>query len=142
TAAYGGGTNRIATATTDLRARAEAAMQKAAFDAAANTQAEAPVAAQAMASTATDMGEAVPEKVEDLIVSADSAKTSGFVHPGLLHNEEDFTRMRTHKGREPWKSGWERLTANNHASLNYKPRPVENVVRGRDRLATAPENYA
>lgn len=66
----------------------------------------------------------------------------GLLHPGLLHGDEDFKRMRTHKDREPWKSGWLRLQANPHASADYKPRAVENVVRGQDRLATAPQNYA
>lgn len=66
----------------------------------------------------------------------------GLRHPGLLHGDEDFQRMRTHMDREPWKSGWLRLLANPHASADYKPRPVENVVRGQDRLATAPQNYA
>ncbi len=73
----------------------------------------------------------------------DAKATSGaFVHPGMLHNEEDFKRMSAHIGEQPWKAGWERLTANKHASLNYKPRPVETVVRGQDRLHVEPENYA
>jgi hypothetical protein len=63
-------------------------------------------------------------------------------HPGLLHNEEDFARMRSHIGREPWKSGWEKLIANRHAQLDYRPRPVEVVVRGRDAAHTETENYA
>jgi hypothetical protein len=67
-------------------------------------------------------------------------KSGPFVHPGLLHDEEDFRRMRFNKGREPWKSGWERLVANRHSSLDYKPRPVEVVVRGGD--AGKPQNYA
>ncbi len=49
--------------------------------------------------------------------------------------------MRSHLDREPWKSGWGKLTSNPMASLAYQPRPVEVVVRGRDKLATASENY-
>ena len=75
---------------------------------------------------------------EESMTNLPAASTRAFVHPGLLHNEEDFQRMRTHLEQEPWKGGWERLIANRHASLNYRPRPVEMVVRGRDRLATAP----
>ena len=75
-------------------------------------------------------------------VEAEGLGRGGLVHPGLLHDDEDFQRMRTHKNREPWKSGWERLLANPHASVNYKPRPVANVVRGQDRLATAAQNYS
>lgn len=70
------------------------------------------------------------------------AKPIVFIHPGLLHNDADFERMRSHLNREPWKSGWEKLIANPHAALNYKPRPAELVVRGRDALHTEPENYA
>jgi hypothetical protein len=97
------------------------------------------VANVAMAQTTgpqmTNVPEATPGETEDLMT------TGAFVHPGLLHNEADFERMRTHKDREPWKSGWERLIANGHAQLNYKPRPVENVVRGADRLHTERQNY-
>ena len=54
-------------------------------------------------------------------------------HPGLLHTEADFKRMRERvaAGAEPWKSGWERLTASRHASLKWKPRPAGKIVRGR-----------
>jgi hypothetical protein len=136
---YAGGGARVPTAATDLRQRAQAAMTRAAADAAA---AEAAANAAAMATPVPSVSpEATPGEVEDLMAEEGSAKAGVFIHPGLLHSEEDFKRMRTHKGREPWKGGWERLTANRHASLDYKPNPVENVVRGRDRLATEPENY-
>ncbi|MGB8353061.1 MAG: alginate lyase family protein [Chthoniobacteraceae bacterium] len=140
---YNGGGARVPFAETDLRQRAMAAMSKAgAIVAAAATRAKEEATAAAMATPVASASpeEAVPGAMEDLTADA-GAKAGAFVHPGLLHNEEDFKRMRTHIGREPWKSGWEKLTANHHASLDYKPRPVENVVRGRDRLATAPENY-
>jgi hypothetical protein len=67
-----------------------------------------------------------------------------FVHPGLLHSDEDFKRMRlmVRSAREPWESGWEKLIANRHASLSYRPDPVAVVIRGRDRAHTEPENYA
>src|SRR5262249_13405569 len=72
---------------------------------------------------------------------AQTAKNTSFVHPGLLHNEDDFARMRSHLARDPWNAGWAKLIANRHASLDWKPRPVAIVVRGRDRLHTATENY-
>jgi len=78
----------------------------------------------------------------DAMTNLPPAHAGAFVHPGLLHNAADFQRMRTHLDQEPWKGGWERLIANRHASLDYKPRPVVNVVRGRDRLATETENYS
>ena len=74
--------------------------------------------------------------------SAAPAKPVAFVHPGLLHNDADFERMRTNLDREPWNSGWAKLTANPHASLDYQPRPVAEVVRGRDSLHTQTENYS
>lgn len=75
------------------------------------------------------------------VINAPEATPAGvFVHPGLLHNEGDFMRMRTHIDREPWKAGWERLIANRHSSLDYKPRAVEKVVRGS--AHGEPQDYA
>ena len=79
----------------------------------------------------------VPVKSASALTNA-----SKFIHPGLLHNEADFARMRSHLDREPWKSGWQKLIANPHATLNYQPRPAEVIVRGRDAMHTNAENYA
>lgn len=64
-----------------------------------------------------------------------------FTHPGLLHSEQDFERMRRNvaQGREPWLQGWQRLTANPHASLSWNPRPQSAVYRGNDRVHA--QNY-
>ncbi len=78
--------------------------------------------------------------MEGLLV--ESAKRGPFIHPGMLHSEEDLHRMRTHISLQPWKDGWGRLAANKHASLSYQPHPVEIVVRGRDAAHVKPENYA
>ncbi len=134
TASFSGGSERLAMAVTDLHERAAAAMQKAGGDEIAAAAATAAAPAEKDAAKGGDE----PSKVEDL---AEAQKTGTFVHPGMLHNEEDFKRMRASIDREPWKSGWERLLASRHASLDYKPNPQEKVVRGRDRLATEPENY-
>lgn len=69
-----------------------------------------------------------------------AATQSAFKHPGLLHTAADFERMREKvaAGAEPWKSGWERLIANRHASLNWKPRPTEIIYRGKSKDT---ENY-
>jgi hypothetical protein len=55
-----------------------------------------------------------------------------FVHPGLLHTQKDFDRMRVKvaHGDEPWLAGWRKLIANRHASLNWKPNPQAIVYRG------------
>ncbi len=72
--------------------------------------------------------------------AASASDNRPFVHPGLLHNDEDFRRMAAavSAGQEPWMSGWNKLTANKHAQLSYRPRPVAIVVRGR---SPEPENY-
>jgi len=68
--------------------------------------------------------------------------TGGFLHPGLLHSDADFARMKTKvdAGTEPWLSGWQKLTANAHAQLTWTARPSAMVYRGAD--GTHPQNYA
>ena len=65
-----------------------------------------------------------------------------FVHPGLLHTEADFARMkeRVAKGDHPWIDGWWMLTKNPHAATAWRPRPQVVVYRGSDHVH--PENYA
>jgi hypothetical protein len=65
----------------------------------------------------------------------------GFVHPGLLHTSADFARMVANINNEPWKSGWNALLNNPHASLGYTaPRAVSVVYRGADGVHQ--ENYS
>ncbi|WP_338642036.1 alginate lyase family protein [Burkholderia pyrrocinia] len=75
---------------------------------------------------------------------APGARVAGapFVHPGLLHTEGDFTRMRVNVAarRQPWFDGWQRLVANRHASLDWKPNPQPAIYRGRN--PDHAENYA
>ena len=54
-----------------------------------------------------------------------------FVHPGLLHTEADFDRMRTkvNLGEQPWLSGWNALTSHGYSQLGASPRPLVEVVR-------------
>lgn len=65
-----------------------------------------------------------------------------FVHPGLLHTQKDFDRIRVKvaHGVQPWLAGWQKLVANRHASLNWKPNPQAIVYRGAN--AHHAENYA
>jgi hypothetical protein len=62
------------------------------------------------------------------------ATAQTFVHPGLLHTEADFTRMRTkvNASAQPWKGSWDVLVANSHSQLGYTARPVDTVRRGGD----------
>jgi hypothetical protein len=64
------------------------------------------------------------------------------VHPGMLHNAADFTRMTTNvnAGNQPWLSGWNKLVANGHSASTYVARPVATIVRGTPANG-APENY-
>jgi hypothetical protein len=69
-----------------------------------------------------------------------TATSKAFVHPGLLHTEADFARMKAKvaAGEHPWIDGWQVLIANRHAQLNWNPRPSEKVIRG----AVPGQNYA
>jgi hypothetical protein len=60
------------------------------------------------------------------------ANAQAFVHPGLLHTEADFTRMRAkvNANAQPWKGSWDLLVANSHSQLGYVARPADTVRRG------------
>lgn len=68
----------------------------------------------------------------------DAGSTTGgttarvFTHPGLLHTEADFERMRTQVAAqaEPWISGWNALISNGRSQLGASPRPLQTVIRG------------
>jgi hypothetical protein len=64
-----------------------------------------------------------------------------FVHPGMLHTEADFTRMRAKvsASASPWITGWNILSANSHASASYTPSPAAVIYRGADGIHA--ENY-
>jgi hypothetical protein len=69
------------------------------------------------------------------------AQAQSFTHPGLLLQADDFDRMRStvQANREPWISGWNRLTSNSHSFSSWQPRAVERIIRGNN--GTDPENY-
>lgn len=62
-----------------------------------------------------------------------------FTHPGLLHTEADFQRMRTKVGlhASPWIDGWDVLVANGHTRLTNHPNPQPIIRRGGNE-----QNYA
>ncbi len=163
---YGNGTVTLPIQSTDLVDRAKAAMVKAEADKkaaeAAKLAADAAPAVAPPKPEAADAAPAVaPPKPEAADVPATTSKAppaqdngfgnsvaasgtttsnAAFVHPGLLHNDDDFRRMKENLEREPWQSGWQRLIANRHASLDWKPHPIVVVVRGKN--PTLPQNYA
>lgn len=75
--------------------------------------------------------------VADVVVpesTTPSVEARKFVHPGLLHTEADFERMRqkVNDKAQPWLDGWNALTGNGRAQLGAKPRPLATVIRGGD----------
>ena len=71
-----------------------------------------------------------------------SPDAKSFAHPGLLHRESDFERMRVKvaEGAQPWIQSWQLLLKNRHASLDWKPNAQSAVYRGSDHVHH--ENYA
>ena len=66
------------------------------------------------------------------ITCSDLLHAQAFVHPGLLHTEADFARMRSkvNASAQPWKGSWDMLVANSHSQSTYTPNPVDTVRRG------------
>ncbi|CEP01330.1 unnamed protein product (mitochondrion) [Plasmodiophora brassicae] len=66
---------------------------------------------------------------------------SEFIHPGLLHTDEDFQFVRfwVEHGYEPYLSGWSTLQNNWHSRLSYTARASPIVYRGDD--GVHPQNY-
>ena len=68
-----------------------------------------------------------------------------FTHPGLLHTQADFDRMKAkvNANAEPWLSGWNKLIANSHSQLTYTPNPVVKLIRGGNSAEEpGPDNYS
>jgi hypothetical protein len=63
-----------------------------------------------------------------------------FLHPGLLHTQADFDRMRAKVSAKaaPWIDSYNLLVANSHASLSYTPNPQSQIHRND---GTNPDNY-
>ncbi|WP_049568931.1 alginate lyase family protein [Streptomyces sp. SBT349] len=63
---------------------------------------------------------------------ATGVRPMAFTHPGMLHVQADFDRMRSRvqAGTQPWLAGWNRLTANGHSSAGWAPRPTATIIRG------------
>lgn len=57
--------------------------------------------------------------------------TGRFTHPGLLVNEDDFTRIRDKikNGEQPWTKWWQAMCASNDTSLTRQPNPQSGAYR-------------
>lgn len=67
-----------------------------------------------------------------LVSAALVAQSAEFIHPGLLHTQQDLERMKTmvQQGKEPWKSGFEIFKADRASQADYKMRgPGEEIGR-------------
>ncbi|MBN3081680.1 alginate lyase family protein [Pectobacterium polaris] len=55
-----------------------------------------------------------------------------FTHPGLLHTEEDFSRIRDKIARkeQPWTNAWTPFIQDGYSQLGANPRATDNLVRG------------
>ena len=55
-----------------------------------------------------------------------------FTHPGILHRrvELGFVKTQVAQGKEPWKSAWQELRSHDTSQLDWKPKPIADVVRG------------
>ena len=55
-------------------------------------------------------------------------------HPGLLHTDADFTRIRAKlaAGEQPWSQGWQALINSGRSGGGYTPAPLATLIRGGD----------
>jgi hypothetical protein len=62
------------------------------------------------------------------------AAPATFTHPGMLHvyGELNRAKVRVAAGDDPWRSGWNRLTANSHSAGTWNPNPQATIIRGGD----------
>jgi hypothetical protein len=65
-------------------------------------------------------------------VNGANAESKGFVHPGMLSSEDDFTRAKrlVTAHTSPAVDSWNLLEKSRYAVADYTPNPVDKVVRG------------
>ncbi len=61
-----------------------------------------------------------------------SGMGQGFIHPGILHTQADFDRVKEKlaTGQEPWTAAYNKLMTSKHVDLNWKPNPTVKIIRG------------
>ncbi|MEO7098791.1 MAG: hypothetical protein ABI162_05480, partial [Luteolibacter sp.] len=79
------------------------------------------------------------DRVFQVNMTASAAPSAPIAHPGALHTEADFDRMKAKiaAGAAPWKTSFDALTGSRFASTGWGPTPYEYINRG----GTAANNY-
>ncbi len=90
--------------------------------------------ASSLAATGSATDATADTAAEDVTAPASSPSSRKFVHPGLLHTEADFVRMRAKvaANAQPWLDGWNALKGSGRSQLGATPRPLATVIRGGD----------
>ena len=59
------------------------------------------------------------------------ASAQGFIHPGILHTQADFDRVKEKLAakEEPWTAAFEQLMTSPHVNLNWNPAPTKKITR-------------
>jgi fibronectin type 3 domain-containing protein len=74
------------------------------------------------------------DRVFQVNMTASTTTPAPFVHPGALHTEADFDRMKAKiaAGTAPWKTSFDALTGSRYASTGWGPTPYQYINRGGD----------
>ncbi|MEO7933317.1 MAG: LamG-like jellyroll fold domain-containing protein [Chthoniobacterales bacterium] len=72
------------------------------------------------------------DRVFQVNMTASTMPYAPFAHPGTLHTETDFDRMKAKiaAGTSPWKTSFDQFTGNRLASLGWGPTAYEYIIRG------------
>ncbi|UQZ37603.1 hypothetical protein C2I18_19625 [Paenibacillus sp. PK3_47] len=66
------------------------------------------------------------------VTKAEAASAAPFSHPGLLHSQADFDRMKqmVNAGTQPYLDGWNQLIASPLSQAGWTPRATSTIIRG------------
>lgn len=70
--------------------------------------------------------------------------TVAMIHPGGLHSQEDFNRVKAEvkAGAKPWNTAYNKLISNSHCQVSYQSHPQVKLIRGgNSREEPDPDNY-
>jgi hypothetical protein len=72
------------------------------------------------------------DRVFQVNMTASTAPYAPFAHPGALHTQADFDRMKAKiaAGAAPWKTSYDQLLVSAYAQTSWGPAPVEYINRG------------